>query len=233
MICNATTWVPYFNPVATGCHQLRALYHQHNLGDLGGRNCATIWYRRVANGNLCHVSCSSESGVGAARHSERVCQDELLAREGWTVVQAAAQIICVYTERFPCGPQMHNCFNFLNGWLAAQTPVFWSFEYPDAKDIDDPSDDDGAATQGRKAEKAKQLRAQGTKDLKDYQRDIDYASATGAQNVRVQHGAVSDPVMEKLLLGLSGQGPALAGSSKSLSRRLPSALVQVGDSPWS
>ena len=193
IICNATTWVPYWCAIATTCHQLRLLHFRYNLlgaggMGLGGRNCAAIFYRRVLGGNLCHVTNSSESGVGASRHSERVCYDELIQREG-----AMPPVIeFVYTERFPCGRDNQNCMAFLNNTMPSRTPVFWSFDWPDSADIDtrdDPDDQPHGRKRGPDADDdydkrrgAKRRRAQGTKDLKDYQRDIDYRGAVKQQS---------------------------------------------------
>ena len=191
VICNDTTWVPYFSAVATTCHQLRALYFQHDMAGrsgagLGGRNCAAIFYRRVVGGNLCHVTNSSESGVGAARHSERVCYDELTQREG-----AMPPVIeFVYTERFPCGPDNQNCLAFLNRTMPDNTVVFWSFDWPDSTDInifDHPNTGDKRGRGSDDRDTAKRRRAVGTKDLKNYQRDINYRGSTASGGVLISH----------------------------------------------
>lgn len=209
MICDHTTWVPHFHPFALLCHQLRALYFQHGIwgnNGLGGRNCATIFYRRHLGGNICHVTCSSESGVGASRHSERVCYDELLAREGWGGGHAAGQVLLVYTERFPCGPQNHNCFGFLDGWLPDDTAVFWSFLWPDANDFYKPTgktkrkrdDSDWKTSQ----KMARQGRTQGTKELKMSLRDIDYSSGS-SQTGKAK--TIDGPVQDIAIAGAIGR----------------------------
>jgi hypothetical protein len=177
--CNDTTWVPYVHMFAVNCHQLRLMYFRYGLEGgghgLGGRNCATIYYRRVVGGNLCHVTNSSESGIGAARHSERVCYDEMLSREGGM----PPVIELVYSERFPCGPQNMNCLAFLNAVMPAGTPVFWSFDWPDASDLGGrlkrKHEDDGDDPK----REASRRRAEGTRDLKLYHRDLDYKGSAG------------------------------------------------------
>jgi Xanthomonas XOO_2897-like deaminase len=182
VICDQTTWIPYFHVLAVNCHQLRLLYFQHGVEGagghgLGGRNCATIYYRRVVGGNICHVTNSSESSVGAARHSERVCHQEMIAREGGM----PPVIECVYTERYPCGPANMNCLGFLNANMPNGTPVFWSFDWPDAVDIvklggpDKRKDPDDEAKRD-----AKRRRKEGTRDLKLYHRDLDYRGSVVA-----------------------------------------------------
>ncbi|MGO9809860.1 MAG: nucleic acid/nucleotide deaminase domain-containing protein [Isosphaeraceae bacterium] len=161
------------------------MYYQYNMAGagglgLGGRNCATIYYRRAVNGNLCHVTNSSVSGVGTSRHSERVCYDDMIEREG-----GRPQVIAlVYTERFPCGPQNMNCLGFLHGHMPNGTAVFWSFEWPDAADIGDPPK--GGKKRGRDEDDvsmrkrvAKQRRAEGTRELKLAHRDYDYRGSVG------------------------------------------------------
>ena len=220
IVCNMTTWVPYFHVIAGRCLQLRLMYFQHGIQGaanqgLGGRNCATIYYRRVAGGNLCHVTNSSESGVGAARHSERVCWAEMVAREGGV----PAIIECVYSERYPCGPQNQNCYAFLDANLPHGTHVFWSFEWPDVADTFGPKpkkrkkDGDGDYDDQMKkykaaAEKARTAREAGTRDLKHYQRDIDYAGSVKTKADITIDGLVDDP-QTITLLGEIGKGKPL------------------------
>lgn len=133
MICDATTRIPYHHRFATHCRALRQLYGLHyHLGSLGGRNCATVWF--MSNGIVRHVTCSSEAtpGLGYAMHSERACFDDIQQE-----LAQGATVIRVYTERFPCGPQNHNCLNFLRQQLdplANPVRVYWTFPWPDASD---------------------------------------------------------------------------------------------------
>ena len=49
----------------------------YNFGDLGGRNCATVWFN--LNGNVRRVACSSEAapGLGYVKHSEKACFEDI------------------------------------------------------------------------------------------------------------------------------------------------------------
>jgi len=211
MICNQSTWVPHFHVIAGLCHQLRALYIQNNLGDLGGRNCATIFYRRVHGGNICHVTNSSVSGVGTAYHSEIACRDDLLEREGWTLAHAAGQIEFVYTERYPCGPENANCHNVLLHWLLPNTAVFWSFNWPDASDIytgdSETKQKDRGPDWDEAKRDAKSQRAQGTKDLDWSMRDIDYSGGGGPGAIATAlAGEIKSPMLMSVVSTYSERG---------------------------
>lgn len=167
MICDQSTRVSYYHAIATHCRRLRQLYGLsramggYGLGGLGGRNCATVWFN-VA-GNVRHVTCSSEAtpGLGYSKHSEKACFDDI-QRE----LAEGAEVVQVYTERFPCGPQNQNCFNFLQQRLDPDVRVYWSFDWPDASFFTGKRKREDPDEYGRAAKKAKHLRAEGTKQCK-------------------------------------------------------------------
>lgn len=166
MICNHTTKIPHHDEIATQCRKLRQLYGLpkvsggYDLGNLGGRNCATVWYE--LNGELKFVTCSSEAmqspSLGYAMHSEKACFDEI---EG--EINEGAKVVQVYTERIPCGPDNQNCFNFLHEKIGQDVKVYWSFEWPDTSDFTKKRKRDDPIEYNNAAKRAKKERKQGTK----------------------------------------------------------------------
>lgn len=214
MICDITTWIPHYHILTLQCHALRHLYYIYGLQGasgfgLGGRNCATIFYWRHLGGNLCYVTCSSENGPAFARHSERVCRDELLVRENWTLPQASMNILSVYTERFPCGADLANCRALLQNWLQPNCQVFWSYDYPDSRDLkrkrDDGDDgDDGDDHDARR--EAKRRRHSGTRehkrDFTEMYKPLRLATAktSSSHNDMMITGEIADPQLLPVLL---------------------------------
>jgi Xanthomonas XOO_2897-like deaminase len=162
MICDDTTKIDFWNPIAADCVRLRQLYglprHMggYGLGSLAGRNCAIVWFDH--NGNVQHVTCSSEAArqLGYSSHSEKACFHEIQHE-----LDHGAQVVQVYTERFPCGPHSgQNCYDFLEKRIGQHVRVFWSYPYPDVSDFttkrkrEDPDEYD---REGKRAKKERDL----------------------------------------------------------------------------
>jgi RHS repeat-associated protein len=130
------------------------------LGNVGGRNLATVEYTVLATGAVKHKTMMSWG-----KHSEKRLKEWLDATHG----VGGYTVAWLYTELEPCGSDVHNCKAKVGAWFPG-AKIRYSVRYPNSSDVNPQASNGAWRSLALRKTIAKRRRARGpTRHLKRYQ----------------------------------------------------------------